>query len=103
MILRHGRDHRDAIARERRKDLVGARAFVTACAANDVPGLLTAANFLNAETVDGWRLAMMGVMRLPAVTDEIRAAFLNVWIEAKTLPASIGNRPVLARALRVLL
>jgi len=64
--------------------------------------LYDAACLLN-ECVDAWRLAIAYVAKLPRVSPEVQAAFVAVWIESKNLPLSVGNRPVLARALRVLL
>jgi hypothetical protein len=46
---------------------------------------------------------MAKVGRLPAVSRDIQEAFLPIWIEHKMLPLSVGNRPVLAAALRVLM
>jgi hypothetical protein len=43
------------------------------------------------------------VGRLPAVSTEIQTPFLNVWIESKTLALRGGDRPVLAKVLRMIL
>lgn len=91
------------IAAERKADRRGARAFAEACRDGDVDRMSAAVAFLNANTITGWRLAMRQVGRLPAVSPEIRAAFLNVWIEAKHLPLAVGRRPTMARALHVLM
>jgi hypothetical protein len=45
---------------------------------------------------------MVKVAALSRVSQEVQNAFLAVWIESKMLPRSVGDRPVLARALRVL-
>lgn len=92
-----------AIAAERKADRRGARAFAEACQDGDVERMLAAVDFLNDSTITGWRLAMRQVGRLPSVSPEIRAAFLNVWIEAKHLPLTVGHRPTMARALHVLM
>jgi hypothetical protein len=52
---------------------------------------------------DAWRLAMIGVAKLPRVGVDIQAAFVPIWIEHKMLALTIGDRGVLARALRLLL
>lgn len=96
-------DLRAAFARQRKNNRLGAARFVEACKSGDVEALIQAASFLHDETLDGWRLAMLKVGRLPAVSAEIRLAFLNVWIESKTLAAHIGSRRALADALRVLM
>jgi hypothetical protein len=46
---------------------------------------------------------MIMVARLPSVTPEVRDAFLRIWIEHKMLSLTVGNRRVMANALRVLL
>jgi hypothetical protein len=85
-----------AIAAERKADRQGARAFAEACRDGDVDRMLAAAAFLNDNTITGWRLAMRQIGRLPSVSPEIQAAFLNVWIEAKHLPLAVGHRPTMA-------
>jgi hypothetical protein len=55
------------------------------------------------EQLDAWRLAMGHIARLRSVTPEIRDAFIPIWVEHKMLALRVGNRPVLANALRVLL
>ncbi len=42
------------------------------------------------ETVDGWRAAMTGVGKLPAVSREIQSAFLNVWSSTSTCRYVLG-------------
>lgn len=97
------RDFETALAQERRDDLAVARAFSAACASGDVADFMEAVDYLNSRTVDGWRYAMLRVARLQAVSPEIRAAFLGVWIESKMLPLKVGDRRALAQALRVLM
>jgi hypothetical protein len=97
------REFHEALARERRNNRAGAKALAEACAAGEVEAFFDAVQFLNEITVDGWRLAMMRIAKLPAVSAEIQAAFLNVWAGSKMLPLRVGDRPVLARALRILM
>ncbi len=77
--------------------------FATACASGEVDRFWGAVNSLYGAGPDGWRLAMMRVSRLPAVSAEIHAAFLEVWIESKQLALRVGDRPTFARALRILM
>jgi hypothetical protein len=58
---------------------------------------------MNNLSVDGCRLAMLGAGRLATTTDEVRAAFPNMWIESKSAPLRVGDRPALVPALRILL
>ena len=95
-------DFRKEIARERRSALSVAKAFANAAEAGDVEAFYQAVDMMPC-AVDSWRLAFKKVARLPAVPDPIRDAFLPVWIESKMLPLRVGNRRVLAHALRVLL
>ena len=69
------------------------------CASGDIERFYEAVHALHL-TGDGWRLAMLRVARLPGVSEAIHAAFLRVWIETKMLPLVVGNRRVLAEALR---
>jgi hypothetical protein len=46
---------------------------------------------------------MQRIARLDHVSPEIQNAFVSIWIESKMLPLRVGNRPVLAKALRVLM
>jgi hypothetical protein len=94
---------RQALAAERKADRHGAQAFAQACREGDVALLLRAAEFLNDNTIDGWRLAMREVGRLSAVSLEVQGAFLPIWIEAKHLPLCVGHRPTMAKALHVLM
>ncbi|MFK5595954.1 hypothetical protein ACFZ8E_02945 [Methylobacterium sp. HMF5984] len=94
---------RTALAAERAADLQGASAFAASCRTGDVDAMLRAADFLNDRTIDGWRLAMGRVARLSAVSPEIRAAFVDIWIKSKHIPVKVGRRPTMARALRVLM
>jgi hypothetical protein len=46
---------------------------------------------------------MHHVGKLPKVSSEIQNAFLEIWVESKVLPLRVGDRPALARALRLLM
>ena len=94
---------RELHARERQQARKWARAFEQAARDGDVDRLVGAANLLSEATVDGWRLAMKRVARLSTASDEIRAAFANIWIESKMLPLRVGDRRTLANDLRVLM
>jgi hypothetical protein len=52
---------------------------------------------------EAWRFAMQGVVKLKRVSAEIQQAFIPIWVEHKMLPLTVGDRPVLTKALRVLL
>jgi hypothetical protein len=91
------------LARERRHAVLVGREFTEACRTGNVRDFYRCVDRLGNETVDGWRLAMKGVGRLPSVSPRIRRAFLPVWIEHKGLPRSVGHRPTMAAALRVLM
>jgi hypothetical protein len=96
-------DAKRLLAQERRTDRSGARPFEAACRTGDTQAFFRAVDFINQRTIDGWRLAMRRVSRLPAVSQEIRSAFLDVWIQMKMLPARVGDRRTLAEALKVLM
>lgn len=112
----HGRDYimnsinldealrmREAYRREiRRNSMHAAKEFVRACAENDLDLLHDAREMLN-ETIDGWKYAFRRVAKLNGVSDEIKVNFLDFWIESHVLPLSVGHRPTVAAALRVLL
>jgi hypothetical protein len=82
---------------------MGAEMFARACEQNDLAALYEAVDFLDRNTVDGWRCALAKVAKLSGVSAEIRSAFLPVWIEHKMLPLRVGDRRIVANALRVLL
>jgi hypothetical protein len=88
---------------EPRYDRRVARAFVEAAKAGDVERFIDLAGALNDMTVDGWRLAMKAVGRLPLVTEGITAAFVAIWIESQAFLEKVRDRRVLAGGLRVLL
>lgn len=87
---------------ERRDALKAAANFARACAEGDAEGLYNASLWLD-ETVDGWRLAMIKVAKLQAVSTAIQQAFLSIWVQHKMPALYIGSRPILAKALRVLM
>jgi hypothetical protein len=76
--------------------------FVRVCAEGDADSLDNAALLLD-EGMEAWRLACTGVARLSAVSAGVREAFVPIWVERKMLPLRVGDRRVLANALRVLL
>lgn len=96
-------DFKRQIAIEAKQARDAGKAFASACADSDVDAFFKAVNFINDRTVDGWRHAMLHVSRLPRVSDEIKAAFMPVWVESKMLALTVGHRPTLARGLRVLM
>ena len=91
-----------AIARENAESRSAARYFESMCKSGDADNLYNAAQRLH-NTVDSWRLAMRRVARLPHVSAEIREAFVPIWVESKFIPLSVGHRPTMAAALRVLM
>jgi hypothetical protein len=97
-------DRREALRAGHREDLQAATAFARACAEGEVDKLYCAHQGLNESSgCDAWRLAMAKVARLERVSPEIKAAFLNIWIESKMLPLRVGHRRTMANALRVLM
>jgi hypothetical protein len=87
---------------ERHRDEEAARAFIRVCADGDAQWLSGVSRWLD-EGVNSWKLAMAGVARLRSVSAEVRAAFVPIWIEHKTLPRKVDSRRIMARALRVLM
>ena len=79
-----------------------AKMFLEVCRIGSDDLLEHAANYLS-NTMDGWLYAMRGVARLAGVSEDIRRAFLNVYVEHKGLPRTVGNRAVMVKALRVLM
>jgi hypothetical protein len=95
-------EFKERIAAERRNSRRAGVLFAKACAEGDVHAILAATDWVN-ETVDGWTYAMKLVGRLGNVSETTRNVFLSIWIETKFLPLMVGNRPVMAKALRVLM
>lgn len=89
------------LRRERRDALEAAQAFCNVCATGQVDLLYDACAWLNS-TSDSWRLAMKKVGRLASIAPEVREAFIPVWVEKAHLPLTVGDRPTLARALRII-
>ncbi len=88
---------------ERRQDRLAAVAFVQACRDGDAEAMLYAVDQIN-ETVSGWTVGIRKLAReLTNVSDDIRRAFLQVWIETKMLPLTVGDHRALCTAARVLL
>ncbi len=92
---------RAQLEREDRDSRAWALAFSAACEQGDVEEFLAIVS-RSIEVVDGWRLAFRKVARLRRISPKIRAAFVNVWVESKHLPLSIGDRRTAADGLRVL-
>ena len=96
------KEFKTRVRAEQRKSNAVASAIATACARGDVGALLVAVD--ETESVRSpWRLAFLKIGKLPAVSPEIQRAFLSVWVGHKMLPLFVGDRPVTARALRLLL
>jgi hypothetical protein len=77
--------------------------FVRVCREGRACQLDNAHLFLNDCDHTAWRLAMRRIARLDSVSPDVQAAFIPIWVESKMLALRVGNRPVLAKALRVLL
>ena len=88
---------------EHRRGMQAADIFARICREGRADQLYTAHQFLNESGHDAWRLAMQRVAKFERVSPEIQDAFVSIWIESKMLPLRVGNRPVLAEALRVLM
>jgi hypothetical protein len=91
---------RATLKQYRRDARQAATAFARVCAEGEADKLYNTHLWLD-ETVDGWRLAMIKVGKLPSVSREIQDAFLPIWVEHKHLPLAVGDRPVMAKALHV--
>jgi hypothetical protein len=87
--------------KQRRDARAVARAFVEAARDGEVSRFVGCSGLLD-EQIDAWRLAMRGVARLPAVSAEIQCAFIDMWVERKHLPLTVGHRPTMAKAARKL-
>jgi hypothetical protein len=98
-------DLREIIRTEDRNRRAAVRMIEEACRRGDVDLFHKAVAHLNDGSVDGagWRLALKKIAGLPSVSPEIQDNFLSVWIETKRLPFHVGNRRVVANALRVLM
>jgi hypothetical protein len=77
--------------------------FAGVCADGDPDQLYNASLWLDECDSDAWRLAMTYVARLQRVRREIQQAFVPIWVEHKMLALTVGDRPVTAGALRVLM
>jgi hypothetical protein len=87
---------------ERSRAQLAAANFAAICAGGDANGLYNASLWLD-ECVDAWRRAMTKVAKLKRVSQDIQDAFVPIWVEHKMLPLDVGNRPILAKALSVLM
>jgi phage major head subunit gpT-like protein len=83
---------RAALAKERRNDREAAKVLVSACKTGDVDLFLYGVDLISNVSIDGWQLALAKVAKLTSVSDEIKSAFLDVWIQSKHLPLACGNR-----------
>lgn len=95
-------EHQAQAKAQRRDERKAAKAFVRVCRDGDYELVYDAATWLD-QGMDAWRLAMAGVAKLPRVSPEIQGAFVPIWVMHKMLPLKVGDRSVLARALRVLM
>jgi hypothetical protein len=84
--------------------MAAARAFANACQSGDYKETIQAMKLLDGiYSNDVWRLAMLKASRLSHVNDEVREAFLHYWVMSKSIPQNVRHRPILAKAIRVLL
>jgi hypothetical protein len=96
-------DWRAHLLEERRRAREAARMFVRVCAKGEAHLLYKAAHYLDEQYNDAWRFACAGIAKLPRVSAKIQETFVPIWVEHKMLPLTVGDRPLLAKALRVLL
>jgi hypothetical protein len=97
-------DFRERIREERRTDRAAAIAFVRACKVGDAEMLYRAAQMLDETTITGWTIAMRKIAReVSVVSPDVQAAFLDVWIQRKMLPLTVGDHRALCSAARVLM
>src|ERR1700733_3683889 len=97
-------DRLSEVRKEHQADLKLATEFYEACQSGDAECLrLSAWKIIDKGGVDAWRLAMRKAARLTKVHPDVQEAFLDLWTEHKMLPFSVGDRPLMAAALRVLL
>lgn len=85
---------------ESKRRQLAARAFSYACGASDLDLLYQAA--IGLDETRGWKLAMKLASRLPSVSREVQYTFESLWVERKGLSLTVGHRPTVAKALRVL-
>jgi hypothetical protein len=93
---------RAQLLEEERQATEAAEVFARVCC-EDRADLLADAALRLYECVDAWRPAMALVAKLPRVSPELQQAFIPIWVESKHLPLAVGNRRILADALRVLM
>jgi hypothetical protein len=100
------------LRKRERKDLQAAERFFCACRDGRADALPAAAQELYGRTTvrfwwevedPYWRLAMEKVAQLPMVSAEIQRAFIKVWAETYELPRMVGDRHIMAQALRLLM
>jgi hypothetical protein len=99
---------------EQRKDRQAAERFFAACRDGRAGDLSAAAQELHDRSAYGWRwwmpecgaawrLAIKKVAQLPRVDAGVKEAFIEVWARTEQLPRTIGDRHLMARALRLLM
>jgi hypothetical protein len=94
---------RAAIAAERAADRKAADNMVRACKSGDADRFCEAVDMIHDYSVDGWRLAFKKISKLTDVSPAIQRAFLQVWVESKSIRLSIGDDLLVIAGLRVLL
>ncbi len=95
-------DFMEAIAQEQRDREEAADAFAAAIQSGDIERFDVAVSRMSF-VVDGWSLALRRAGRVIPGSDEVRCAFLNVWVEHKGLARAVADRGVVVQALRILL
>lgn len=88
---------------QRRRDRQLAARLVAAAREGDAEAFEAIADGIGNETLDGWRYALLGFARLDVVSEAVRWGFLTAWVTSKGLTFTSQGRPVVARALRVML
>jgi hypothetical protein len=89
-------------ARQRQNDRHAAEYLVRACQDNDVNAFYRAVDLIEETSEDGWRLALKKIALLEKVSEGIQSAFLQVFIESKTIRLFVGDDFLIINALRVL-
>jgi len=95
-------DFRALVAAEQRERRRNAVAFAEAAKHGDVERFARFAYPDDALNID-YALAFRRISKLNSVSRGIAESFVGAWVEHKMLPLSVGNRRVLANALRVLM
>lgn len=90
------------VQNQARADIRIARFFVDAARRGDTAEFRSLGSVLDDQTLRGWHHALVGISGLASVSTNIRSAFLEIWVENKSLSIHIDNRRLLVKALRVL-